>query len=195
MLALVSPSELLLQEIRQEFPKFRVILKSQSGLSRWIDTFLRVLTLGHQSQYLTRYHTVVGYTLYLPEAWSTETETERVIVLRHERIHLRQRKRLGAALMTLIYLVPFLPIGLAYGRAVLEWEAYQETLRATAELQGLEALRSPTLRREIVARFVGGAYGWMWPFPTQVARWYDRAVHSLANGLPTTSSPTGKTSV
>jgi len=56
-----------------------------------------------------------------------------------------------------------------------------EPLRATAELLGLERARSPELRARIVERFTGGAYGWMWPFRSQVERWYDRALAELAH--------------
>ena len=101
------------------------------------------------------------------------------IVLRHERVHLRQRRRYGMALFAFLYLVPLFPLGLAYGRARLEWEAYAETLRAIKELRGSAALRDSTLRCRIVSRFVGGAYGYMWPFRRQVERWYDRAVTQL----------------
>ena len=71
---------------------------------------------------------------------------------------------------------------LAYGRAHIEWEAYRETLRATHELRGEGALRSPSMRRRIVEQFVGPAYGWMWPFRGQVERWYDEAVETIAAG-------------
>jgi len=81
--------------------------------------------------------------------------------------------------MTFLYLVPFFPLGLAYGRARLEWEAYAETLRATAELAGLSAARAPALRDQIVGRFTGSAYGWMWPFRRTVERWYDGVIAEL----------------
>jgi hypothetical protein len=81
--------------------------------------------------------------------------------------------------MAFLYLVPFFPLGLAYWRARLEWEAYTETLRATAELQGIAAAKSPILRQQIISRFTGSAYGWMWPFNNQVQSWYDRVIEEL----------------
>jgi hypothetical protein len=132
---------------------------------------------------MSHYHTVIGDTLYVPPGWTGMSDVDRVILLRHERIHLRQRRRLGTVLMTLVYLLPFFPLGLAYGRAWIEWEAYCETLRATAELRGIEAARAPALKREIVRRFVSGDYGWMWPFRRQVERWYDAAIVRLAAEL------------
>jgi hypothetical protein len=175
----VGPSERLVEEIRKEFPRFRVVDKAQSRLSRAIDRALKIVTFGGQGRYLSEYHTVIGDTLYLPASWKTASEVERCIVLRHERVHLRQRRRMGIVLMAFVYLVPILPIGLAWGRARLEWEAYTETLRATAELLGLEAARAPELRAKIIERFTGPAYGWMWPFARQVSRWYDAVIGGL----------------
>jgi hypothetical protein len=188
-------SEGLLQAMRSEFPRFRVVPKAGDALSRVIDLALRLVTAGAQSRYMTHYHTVLGDTLYVPPSWVGMSDVARVILLRHERVHLRQRRRFGFPLFAFLYLVPFLPLGLAYGRARLEWEAYRETLRATAELRGLAALKQASLREEIVLRFVGGDYGWMWPFPRQVNSWFDRAVAELeAEMVATAPTCSGKSS-
>jgi len=175
-------SERFEAELRAEFPHFCIKPKRGDALSRVIDRALRIVTLGGQRHYLTRYHTVIGDTLYVPETWEDLPDLDRVILLRHERVHLRQRRRYGGPLMTFLYLVPLLPLGLAYGRARIEWEAYTETLRATAELRGPEALQSPELRSQIVGRFTGPDYGWMWPFRSMVEGWYDRVVAELLAG-------------
>jgi hypothetical protein len=180
----VEQSERFIAELKAEFPSFSIVPKKGHALSRAIDLALRVVTVGGQKQYLTRYHTVIGETLYVPETWEDLGDLERVILLRHERVHLRQRRRYGGALMAFLYLVPFLPLGLAYGRARIEWEAYAETLRATAELLGPAAVQSPELREHIVRRFVGPDYGWMWPFRSRVEGWYDRVVRELVSGPP-----------
>lgn len=165
--------------MKAEFPAFRILPKRGDPLSIAIDWALRLVTLGGQRHYLTRYHTVIGDTLYVPDTWADLGDLDRVILLRHERVHLRQRRRYGAALMTFLYLVPLLPLGLAYGRARIEWEAYVETLRATFELRGEAAATSAELREQIVRRFTGPDYGWMWPFRSVVEGWYDRAVTEL----------------
>jgi hypothetical protein len=172
-------SEALVREILAEFPAFRIVPKAGSPLSVAIDWGLRVITLGAQRHYMTRYHTVIGDTLYVPEGWQAMTDAARVILLRHERVHLRQRRRYGMVPFALLYLLPILPLGLAWFRARFEWEAYRETLRATAELRGLDALDDPVLRREIVRRFVSGDYGWMWPFSDTIQRWFDQAVDDI----------------
>lgn len=175
----VSKAERLIAEIAAEFPKFRCVPKRESPFSRLVDRALRILTFGAQRRYLSHYHTVIGYTLYTPASWESTPDDDRVIVLRHERVHLRQRRRYGFIVMAFLYLIPFFPIGLAYGRARLEWEAYTETLRATAELRGLAGARSPELRHMILRRFTGGDYGWMWPFRSAVERWYDAVLREL----------------
>jgi hypothetical protein len=175
----VSLSECLIAEIRAEFPSFRLVPKHGDRLSRLIDVVLRVVTLGAQNAYLTHYHTVLGDTLYVPGSWDLASDLQRAVILRHERVHLRQRRRYGPALMTFLYLIPFFPLGLSYGRARLEWEAYSETLRATAEYRGIEAAEDPALRRQIVGRFCDGAYGWMWPFRSQVQKWFDRVLDEV----------------
>ena len=178
-----TASDRLIREIGQEFPGFRLVAKQGNTFSRLIDAALRIVTLGRQRDYLTRYHTVIGSTLYTPIGWDSTPDLDRLITLRHERVHLRQRRRLTFPLMAFLYLVPFFPIGLAFGRARLEWEAYEETLRATAELKGLEVARSEGLRESIVERFTGPDYGWMWPFRRAVLGWYDRALFEIESTM------------
>ncbi len=180
---LFARSDAFIAELCLEFPRFCIIPKRESSLSRLIDVVLKVLTFGAQREFMTRYHTVLWDRLYVPDLWERTPDLARLITLRHERIHLRQRRRYGDFVMTFLYVFPFFPLGLAYGRARIEWEAYTETIRATAELRGLEAARSPDLRRHILKQFTSGAYGWMWPFPAMLERWYDDALSQIENEL------------
>lgn len=167
-------AERLLAEIAAEFPSFRVAYKRDSRLQQAIHVALAVLTFGAMRTYATRYHTVLFGTLWVPDAWDAMRDVDKEILLRHERVHLRQRARMGDAWMAFVYLVPILPLGLAYGRARIEWEAYVETIRATVEHLGPDAARA--LKPQLVARFTGPDYGWMWPFPAVVGRWFDEAL-------------------
>jgi hypothetical protein len=167
----------LLDEIRAEFPDFEIRLKRGSALQWGISVALAALTLGGQRHYLTRYHTVLFGRLYVPDAWARMGDDERYVLLRHERVHLRQRDRMGGLRMALYYLIPFFPLFLAWGRARIEWEAYVETIRATAEVYGLDAARS--LETEIVRRYVGPDYGWMWPVPWTIRRWFGGVIAEL----------------
>ncbi|MBI4957458.1 MAG: hypothetical protein HY908_35950 [Myxococcales bacterium] len=181
----------LLAEMEREFRRFRIVDKRGHRLSRALDLALKVVTLGGQRRYFTHYHTVLGDTLYVPPSWHATAPLAKIVTLRHERVHLRQRRRYGLAGMVFLYLVPWLPLGLAWGRARLEWEAYTETLRATWELEGEAAARSPALRARVVAQFTSAAYGWMWPFRRSVERWYDAALEALAREQAARRSPAG----
>lgn len=187
----MNVSDALVAEIQREFPRFRLIHKREDRLSKAIAVALRIVTFGAQDQYLSTYHTVIGSVLYVPESWTETSDIDRAIVLRHERVHLRQRERHGFIIFAFLYLVPVFPLGLAYFRARFEWEAYEETLRATAELKGWEAAADEALRERIIERFTGGDYGWMWPFRRQVERWYDDALSTL--GQHDTAPEQGRT--
>jgi hypothetical protein len=169
--------ERLLSEIRSEFAAFEIRRKRESAWQRAIGRALALLTFGGQVHYLTRYHTVLFGKLYVPDAWDEMGDDARYILLRHERVHLRQRRRMGDVVMAIVYLLPLLPFFLAWGRARIEWEAYVETIRATAEVSGLDAARS--LENEIVRRYTGPDYGWMWPFPGAVRRWFRQVIADL----------------
>jgi len=106
-LRLMSRSEDFIAEIRREFPRFRIVPKRDNFFSRVIDVLLKVLTFGAQRLFLTHYHTVIGNTLYVPDRWATTPDISRLITLRHERIHLRQRRRYGDIVMTLLYTSAF----------------------------------------------------------------------------------------
>ena len=167
----------LLLEIADEFPSFEVRYKRGDRQQRAIHFALLLVTAGRMRTYLTRYHTVLFGKLWVPDTWDAMGDIDKVILLRHERVHLRQRAQMGDAAMAFRYLVPFFPICLAYGRARIEWEAYTETVRATAELRGMAEARA--LRDPLIARFTGPDYGWMWPFRRTVARWFDEVIAGI----------------
>jgi hypothetical protein len=181
-------TEQLLQTLASEFPRFRIQDKARSPFAHAIHWLLLLLSFGKQNRFLSEYHTVLGDTLLVSPRWYQMNDAACYILLRHERIHLQQRRRLTFPGMALVYLLPWFPIGLAYGRARLEWEAYVETLRATAEVHGIEAAAAPALRKFILQRFTGADYLWMWPFPRQLEVWYDAALVQIrAESLSTSA--------
>lgn len=173
----MSRLERINEELAREFPDFRIAWKRTSNLQKTIHVLLAILTLGGQRVYLTHYHTVLFGVLWVPDAWDEMTDDAKYILLRHERVHLRQRQRMGDLVMSAMYLLPIFPIGLAWGRARIEWEAYVETLHATAEVHGVAA--AADLREHIRERFTGPDYGWMWPFPRVIDRWFDEAMKDV----------------
>ncbi|MCA9522940.1 MAG: hypothetical protein KC609_18320 [Myxococcales bacterium] len=168
----------MIAEIEREFPSFRLRMKRDSGGQRAIDWALRLITFGGQRGYLDQYHTTIGYSIYLADRWDEMDDLECYILLRHELVHLRQFRRYTRPGMAFLYLFVFFPFGLAWFRARFEREAYAETLAATAECYGLEAL-DDELREYVVEQFVGPAYAWMWPFRGAIESWYEGEVAQL----------------
>ena len=153
-------------------------------MQTFIGHALRVLTLGGQDRYLSEYVTTLGTTIWVPASWERWSYRSRYKVLRHELVHVQQFERFTWVGMVLIYGFFPLPAGLAWGRAVLEWEAYAVTLEVEAELDGLAAASDPALHEEIVRRFTGPDYGWMWPFEGWVRRRIVETVVAISRRRP-----------
>ncbi|MDI1429296.1 hypothetical protein [Polyangium sorediatum] len=182
----------LLERFARRRRPIRVVKKSEYWHQRAAGAALWAVTFGGQNKYLTHYVTTLGHTIYVPDDFDGWEPTRALEILRHEAVHVAQFERYGWVVMVLFYGVLPLPMGLAWFRARFEWEAYEETLRAVAEIEGLAAARAPALRAEIVRRFTGPDYGWMWPFPRTVERWIDEALvrieGELARKAPSTPS-------
>lgn len=163
--------EQLCEHLARRDKPVRVVKKSEYWHQRLADLGLRIVTLNGQNRYLSHYVTTLGHTIFVPDDFDLWPAKNRYEILRHELVHVRQFERYTFAGMVLFYVLLPLPLGLAYGRARLEWEAYAETLAAVAEVEGLAAARAPELHDMIVRRFTGPDYGWMWPFPSAVRRW------------------------
>jgi len=166
-------------ELRAEFPGFRVVKKCDSRLHRSIHWGLFALTLGRMRRYLDSYQTTIGRAVYVTADWDDRDAVERYVTLRHEAVHLRQFRRWTLPGMALLYLLVPLPMGLAYFRYRFEREAYEESIRAAAEVYGPDYPRQAWFRESIIGQFLGPSYGWMWPFRRHLERWYDGVLASL----------------
>ena len=80
---------------------------------RLIAGALRVVTFGAQTSYLTNYQTTIGHVVYVTPDWMAISAAQRIVTLRHERVHLRQFRRYTLPGMALLYLLVPLPVGLA----------------------------------------------------------------------------------
>ena len=166
--------EALLAELRAEFPRFRLVRKDRSRGQRALHLALVALTAGRMRRYLSDYQTTIGATVYVTPDWDDRDVADRYVTLRHERVHLRQFASYGTVLMSLLYLLVPVPIGLAWCRAHFEKQAYAETIVAAAEVFGPERVRDARFRGHIIDQFTGPSYAWMWPFRRAVGRWYDQ---------------------
>lgn len=173
--------DILEEQILQEFSSFKIVKKSTSLLMKIINVVLIVFSFGFQRSFLTDYYTTVGYTVYVPDLWDSTPDVTRIVTLRHERVHMRQRRKYGMFLFSLLYVLLPLPGGLAYFRYKFEAEAYEETVRAVNELQpsGGEVVRSDVYRADIMTVFTGPGYLWMWPFKKTITAWYNGVLSRL----------------
>ncbi len=169
----------LVDALRTEFPRFRIVRKDRSLFQRAIHYTLVGLTFGGMRRYLDSFQTTIGQTIYVTPDWDDRPADVRYVTLRHEAIHLRQFRKFTLPGMALLYVVLPLPMGLAWFRAYFEKEAYAETIRAAAEVYGPDHPRDPGFRRSIIDQFMGPSYGWMWPFRSGLERWYDRILATL----------------
>jgi len=173
----------LIADIEREFPGFRVVRKDRSVLQWLIHYGLMCITLGGMRRYLHGYQTTIGWTVYVTPDWHQRDPVERYIIMRHERIHLRQFRRYTRIGMAVLYLFVPLPLGLAYFRARFEMQAYEETIRAAAEIHGIEYVGRGSYREDICRQFLGSSYGWMWPFSRRINAWYEGALNRVQKEL------------
>jgi hypothetical protein len=174
---------LLLERFAARKRPIQVVKKSTYWHQRAAGTALFCVTFGGQKTYLTHYVTTLGHTIYVPDDFDEWSPARALEILRHEAVHVAQFERYGWVGMVILYGILPLPMGLAWFRARLEWEAYEETLRAVAEIEGMAAARSQALHDEIVRRFTGPDYGWMWPFPGVVRGWIAAALGKIEEEL------------
>lgn len=177
----MAPLTELIADIRREFPKFELIPKDESWLMKLLNVLLLIITFGQMRSFMSRYTTTIGYGVYIPRIWLDLPWQARAEVLRHERVHMRQRRRWGSIRFSLMYL--FLPVPLLWAnwRAKFEMAAYEESMRAVLEYQGYDALNSRH-REWMVRQFTGPSYFWMWVGRKRIERWYDEVRQTLFTG-------------
>ena len=168
----------LLLELKEEFPEFKITKRTHSKLLKFFDVILKVISLGKLSNFMNGFVTTVGNVIYVPDAWETWSSSRKAIVLRHERIHMRQVREMGKFKFFFLYLLFPFPTIFAFYRAKFEKEAYEESLKAYYEYYGSKFFTN-ALREEIIKNFTTANYFWMWPWRSKVERWYDHAVADI----------------
>lgn len=156
----------------------------------WFWTMLHwcvcIVTFGRNRRFLTNYWTTIGPIIAIPLNWDMTTPLSRVL-LAHERWHVRQQERagfgnawIGMIPWGLFWLFGPLPIGLSWGRYVLERSAYVEGFRVQLRLASEAGEDVKALRIRLidfaVEQLTTAAYGWAWPFPHSVRRWLEERV-------------------
>lgn len=157
-------------QIKAEFPAFKVKHKGDSALMKLLKPFMT-------KTFMTSFTTTIWHTVYVPDSFDSWPAASQCAVLRHERVHMRQARKLTFPVFACLYLFVFFPVGLAWCRTRFEQEAYEESLAAYKDY-GFD-YSSPILKARMVAHFTTGEYGWMWLFPKSIESWFDGAVARL----------------
>lgn len=172
----------LTNEITQEFESFKIRSKQDSRLMKTIDIFLKIISFGKLNSFM-KFTTTVGYTVYVPETWADKEEEKKIELLRHERIHMRQRKKWSILLFPLMYLMLPFPVLFAWFRLSFEKEAYEESMRTIYELDGnTSRLRTASYKEAMTSKLVGPPYFWAWYRKRDIESWFENFVASLESG-------------
>jgi hypothetical protein len=164
-------------EISSEFPDFKVRRKSERTLMKVINVILLVLTFGQQRSFMTGFTTTLGNTVYTSSKWDSFSPIAQILILRHERVHMRQARKHGRFLFSFLYLFCWLPVWRAHWRTKFEQEAYEESMRALLEYG--EDPRNIVFRARTIKHFTSAEYFWMWTNEKDVAAWFDAATSRI----------------
>jgi hypothetical protein len=168
----------LIDDIRKEFPDFRIIKKADSRFMKLINAFLRIASFGKMKTFMDSFITTIGTTVYVPDSWNSRSSSTKAITMRHERVHMRQARDLGSIAFSFLYLFFPLPFVFAYFRMKFEKEAYEESLRAAHEYYGTK-LFTQALKDDVVQHFTSAEYMWMWPWKKSIEEWYDGVIKGI----------------
>jgi hypothetical protein len=172
----------LTAEISKEFPDFELIPKVESTFMKVLDFLLKLITFWQMKSFMVSFTTTIGEKVYTPATWERASEVSKIITLRHERVHMRQKKKYTSVGFSFLYLFFPLPVGLAYFRKKFEMEAYAESIRSLALYHSIDLVKRVKIRGQFVDHFLTAQYFWMWPFRFAVERWYDGVVKELEKG-------------
>lgn len=122
--------------------------------------------------------TTIGNRIGTPSDWDTWPAASKYEALLHEATHVNQYKKFGFGNAWIgiwpvgfAYLFLPFPVGIAYCRAIIERQAYAQSLRAIVQLRGVD--EAVAAKSFFVKQFTDINYFWMWPFKSQVEKWMD----------------------
>ena len=165
----------VIQEIDSEFPGFEILEKKDSLFMKVINILLIVITFGMMRTFMTHFITTVGTSVYVPTGWDSWDNVSKVLILKHERVHMRQSRKYGSILFRFLYL--FMLPSIFTFRSKFEMEAYNESIRCMFEYYGNTAF-DEAFKNRMVSYFTSSMYFWMNPCRKSVRTWYDEAVKS-----------------
>lgn len=170
--------ELTFKSLLENLPPGVRIVEKRGWFWRLLHWLVFFFTLGGNKTFLTRYVTTLGPLIGVPVGWMDERDdVSKLAVLTHELVHVRQCKAfglgsawLGLPVFGLLYLLVPLPFGLALFRYRFERSAYVAGIRIF-KAYGHDV----SVQVEFaVKQLTGPGYGWAFPFPTSVRRYFER---------------------
>ncbi len=148
----------------------KIVRKDEHWFWRALGWLVMVVTFGQNKSFNTTFTTTIGHTIGVTPSWDTFSDARKVEILTHELVHVDQFKKYTPVGMGVLYLLFFLPIGLAYFRYRFEREAYVAGFRRVLA-------RDPSQRSTLIDHGVeqccGANYGWAWPFRKSVRAWFE----------------------
>ena len=170
----------MLSLVRASFPKLRLIEKRHSPFMITLGWAIRPLN----ADFMTRYTTVVGATVYLPQAVESIERDQLAATLAHELVH-QLDQRSAPLWFYLTYLLFPLPVGRS-------WRAHWERRGYAVDLMLAHEVSSQALERRaewIVDLFAGPSYGWMWAGKRSARAFLAEVVAEVRAGTVQTQQP------
>ena len=160
--------------VRRNVPDLQIVEKQHSPLMKGIGRVLRPIN----PEFMDRYTTVLGSTIYLPCPRSAFPPDELAKTLAHEMVHQLDMQDFGL-LFYLSYAVTPLPVGRTH-RAWWERRGYAVDLML-AHHTGGEA-RLAAVESWVRGIFAGPAYGWMWSGKPAAASFLKPVTDAIRSG-------------
>ena len=160
--------------VRRHVPALKLVEKVDSPLMRALGRVLQPIN----PDFMERYTTVIGSTIYLPRPKATFPPDALAQTLAHELVHQLDMQALGP-LFYVSYAATPLPVWRTH-RAYWERRGYAVDLMLALEIGG-EA-RLVAVESWIRGVFAGPAYGWMWGGRPAAARFLKPVVDEVRSG-------------
>jgi hypothetical protein len=185
---------------RTYVPKFKIAFKDQSFFMKLLG---RILFFN--KDFMTRFITTIGYTVYLPSTAYFEEDPDIYLnILTHEFVHMMDFKKFNL-LFTLSYLLPqllalptillslfaihhshywlFSILGILFTAPLpaffrSHWELRGYTMDAAFEYWSSGDLQSATIYLD---RFLGSGYYFMWPFKKNMKNRFQKMLDKVKN--------------
>lgn len=154
------------EQLKKEYEKRKISL-IRKDKSKWMKIYSWLLGLIGVKDYMTRYWTTAGNSVYYP---TNLQETPDISffkkfypTLMHELEHVKQKDKYTLVGFTLLYALFPVPIFFAYFRWKSEREAYMHNIRAGRTIE------------QSVNSLWSAAYFWPWP-KSWMRKWFEKEV-------------------